>query len=113
MSVMDMLQQIKSLSDADKLTLARATIQMVQESLQFSAQNPFSLSDLVFEIDLDDYFEENTRETVIAEIHSFLSMPDPEPEYILKCGVFKGRIPVDEDDFRIAEWRLPENLIND
>jgi hypothetical protein len=110
MTVTDVLQEIKKLSDADKLLLAQATIQMVQESLQQPLQ--FSMEEASSEIDLDDYFSKDTRNAFLEEMQAFLQMPDPDVEHILKAGTFKGRVPTDDEAFQVAEWRLSEDEIN-
>lgn len=110
MTVTDVLQEIKKLSDADKLMLAQATIQMVQESLQQTLQ--FPMSEVPFELDLDNYFHQDTRDAFLEEMQAFLQMPDPDEEHVLKAGIFKGRVPCDDEAFQVAEWRLPEDVID-
>ena len=53
---------------------------------------------------LDILFDEATDEEIDATLNEHLNSPDPEPDHMIRFGMFTGRIPVDEEYFRMAEW---------
>lgn len=144
MTLSDILDSVRQLSQNDKLALIEATAQMlrqalddngdesveaiaevaalyrvhtiggevskrpVQSSIQISSAHSRSVEMESLEINLDDYFCDDTREEFLAEMRNFLTMPNPEPEQMIQSGMFKGRIPVDDEYFKMAEWHPSE-----
>jgi len=80
----------------------------MQNEERASSSNSKPMASELVEIDFDDYFCEETQEAFLAEMQKFLHMPNPEPEQMIRYGMFKDQIPVDEEYFTMAEWHPSE-----
>lgn len=102
MTVDQILKSVQALPVREKLALIEALSHMVQQEI---GDNSGSTDD------------ENVKRTVrhfagtpsIGKIvDDLLSRPNPPPEKMLQPGMFKGRIPLDDELFRMAEWHPPD-----
>ena len=121
MTLSDILDSVRQLSQNDKLALIDATARMLRQALDDSGDEPVevvaevaekyrveevAVSNSTFEIDFDE-FSDTDLETVLR---AHLYNPNPEPHQMLPRGLLRG-MNFDEDDFRAAEWHpSPEEL---
>jgi hypothetical protein len=103
MTLDNVLQQVRKLSDNEKLALIESTVHMLQESQSAtSASGEPVVPDLT---DTKDQLIEQGQRKMAVIVHELLSRPNPTPEQMLTYGLFKGRLKLDEEDFKAAEWR--------
>ncbi|RLT35912.1 MAG: hypothetical protein DWI57_15365 [Chloroflexi bacterium] len=115
MTIEQVIESVKQLSDGEKLAVIEATARMLRQ-----AANDSSGADAVAEAVLLYGVEEevetakkesaqwvgpisDSRPTLAAIIEELMSRPDPTPEQMLKRGLLKG-VVYNEEDFRAAEW---------
>jgi hypothetical protein len=99
-----LLQSVDELSVNDKLSLIEAITQMLQHDLAVNSiakpQNGATDEKLaVMPMGQQD------MKALIAEL---FSRPNPSPEKMLRRGMFKGKLALNEEDFRLAEWHPSE-----
>ena len=99
-----LLQSVDELSVADKLSLIKAITQMLQHDLALNGiakpangANGEKLTGMPV--------AQQDMQALIAEL---LSRPNPPPDKMLRRGMFKGRLALNEEDFRLAEWHPSE-----
>lgn len=121
MTLSDILDSVRQLSENDKLALIEATAQMLRQTSDIKsdesvagiaevaeryAVDKVAISRDTFEIDFDE-LSDTDLETVLR---GHLYCPNPEPHQMLPRGLLRG-MNLDEDDFRAAEWHpSPEDL---
>jgi hypothetical protein len=116
MTLNDLLAQIELLSDADKRILIDETIHMLS-----AEANGSSASKVIAEVAMADAYvvapvvAEPKRETdeayyaaIRARYEARQALLPVRPDQMMKRGMFKGRIPLDEELFRLAEWHPTE-----
>lgn len=95
-----LLQSIDELSINDKLSLIEAITQMLQHQLGANGatkqQNGVTTEKLA-----PIPTAKQDMQAIVAEL---LSRPSPPREKMLRRGMFQGRVPVDEELFKLAEW---------
>ncbi|MEZ4731256.1 MAG: hypothetical protein R3E79_29405 [Caldilineaceae bacterium] len=96
-----LLESIQVLSVPDKLALIEAISQMLQNELH----NRTYANGIVKPPVLSPEPSIETKgQGIQLLIREALSRPKPKPNQMLRCGMFQGRIPTDEDLFKAAEW---------
>lgn len=116
MTLDTLLQQISQLSDDDKLAVIEATARMLRQTAHDSSQSD-AIAEVASLYRVDEEDEEQRAEPSQQEspfpkphpklaevIRELMSRPDPEPEQMLKRGLFEGLI-FNEEDFKAAEYR--------
>lgn len=98
MTVDQILKSAQTLPIREKLALIKALSHMVQREIDDNVQ-------LSEEINGERTIPRLAGTHSISEIVDDLrSRPNPPPEKMLQAGMFKGRIPLDNELFRMAEW---------
>ncbi len=121
MTLSDILDSVRQLSQNDKLALIEATAQMLRQASDIKsdesvaaiaevaeryAVDKVAISRDTFEIDFDELSDTDLESVLRAHLYS----PNPEPHQMLPRGLLQG-MNFDEDDFRAAEWHpSPEDL---
>ncbi len=108
----DLLAQIELLSDTDKRTLIAETMRMLP-----AQENGLSAPKVLAEVALADAYiatptvatsKRQSEEAYLAEfrteIEELLARPNPTPDQMMTYGLFEGRLDLDEEDFKAAEW---------
>jgi len=116
MTLNDLLVQIELLSDADKRILINETIHMLT-----AQENGSSAPRVIAETALADAYvvappapvsKREPDEAYLAKLRSqieeLMARPDPAPDQMMKHGMFKGRLDLDEEFFKLAEWHPTE-----
>lgn len=104
-----LLETVRALSIPDKLALIETISQMLQDELRNKTQAngiakqtaPTSEPSLV---------KSKTQDLHVL-IQEALLRPIPNPDKMLRLGMFQGRIPTDEDLFKAAEWHPTDEEI--
>ena len=95
-----LLQSVDELSVNDKLALIKAITQMLQHEFAVKdiaqPQNGATNEKLAA--------MSTGQQSMKALIAELFSRPTPPPEKMIRRGMFKGRVPVDEELFKLAEW---------
>ena len=112
MTLNDLLTQIELLSDTDKRTLIAEAIRMLP-----AQENGLSAPKVLAEVALADAYiaapivatpKRQTDEAYLAklraEIEELFAQPNPTTDQMMTYGLFKGRLNLDEEDFKAAEW---------
>ena len=99
-----LLQSIDELSVNDKLSLIEAITHMLQHELAVNG-NVQPQNGATGEKPAVMPTGQQDMKALIAEL---FSRPNPPPEKMLRRGIFKGRLALDEEDFRRAEWHPSE-----
>jgi len=115
MELNDLLAQIEGLSDDDKRILIAELTRMLP------AENGSSAPKVVAETALADaYVVDASSPTQVddateayyarirAEYEARQALLPVHPDKMLKRGMFKGRIPLDDEFFKLAEWHPSE-----
>lgn len=102
-----LLKSVRTLSVSDKLLLMQTVAYMLRQELaayeqstseQQNGAKPHRLAQIMLDAQTD-------ASLIVAEL---LSRPSPTPEQMLPRGLFKGQLQLDDEDFRMAEWRPSE-----
>jgi hypothetical protein len=102
MTLENVLQQVRQLSDSEKLALIESTANMLQKSR--SADN------VVDENNLAGYLTQQ-RHKLVEIINELMDRPDPIPAQMMRRGIFKDAI-VNEPDFKAAEWHPSDDELD-
>lgn len=95
MTLENLLQHVRRLSDSEKLALIQSTAHMLQQS-------HFTDDSLIGEDSSVVNLTEQSHH-MVEIIEKLMSRPDPVPGQMMKRGIFKG-VTIDESDFKAAEW---------
>ncbi|MBI3959638.1 MAG: hypothetical protein HY328_12585 [Chloroflexi bacterium] len=118
MTVEQIIESAKQLSDSEKLLLVEGVVRMLRKSIVASqaavnengvqsvaeAAAPYVADRLILaKSDTDLDFDSVLDEDLDALLQAHLTSPDPEPHQMLPYGLFKG-VNFTEEDFLAAEW---------
>ena len=102
-------QSVDELSVNDTLAIIEAITQMLQHELTVNGstqpQNGATDEKLAA--------MSTGQQSMKALIAELFSGPTPPPEKMLRRGMFKGRVPVDEELFKLAEWHPTDEELAD
>lgn len=114
MTLSDILDSVRQLSQNDKLALIEATARMLRQAFgadeevfvetvaevaeQYQVEK-IAVSNSTFEIDFDELSDTDLEIVLRTHLYS----PNPEPQQMLPRGLLRG-MNFNEDDFRAAEW---------
>ena len=117
MKLKQVIESAQKLSDQEKLALIETVVQMLQRSTYADQAHFDPLTNQHMKATgtadkLDAFLDEATEEQIHALLHDHLDTPDPDPDQMLRFGMFKNRIPVDEAYFRMAEWHPSNEDLN-
>ncbi|MCL4834223.1 MAG: hypothetical protein KJZ86_17400 [Caldilineaceae bacterium] len=100
MTLADILNEVRELSNNDKLALIEATAQMLRQAEDKDDVQPV---EIVAEVAAPYRVSDG-----VAKMRELLielgNRPNPRPEQMLTYGLFKGKLKVTDEDFRAAEW---------
>jgi hypothetical protein len=102
MTLENVLQQVRTLSDKEKLALIESTAQMLQESRSAESSAGRSVATDSTAIK-EDLFKQG-RYNMAAIIEELMNRPNPTPEQMLTYGLFGRRLKLNKEDFKAAEW---------
>jgi hypothetical protein len=104
-----LLESIQSLTIDEKLSLIETIARVLRKELARNGSGKTQRDDSTTEPSLLDDSQQDAH-AIIAEL---LSRPAPPREKMLRQGMFKGRVPVDEEIFRLAEWHPIEEDVEE
>jgi len=100
MTLSDILDSVRQLSQNDKLALIEATAQMLRQTSDERSDDPVeAVAEVAVPYRVSDGVDK-MRELLIE----LGNRPNPTRDRMLTYGLFKGRLNVTEDDLRAAEW---------
>lgn len=104
-----LLETVQALSIPDKLALIETISQMLQDELR----NKTQANGIAKQIPStsEPSLVRPMAQDLQALIHEALLRPIPNPDKMLRLGMFQGRIPTEEDRFKAAEWHPTDEEI--
>lgn len=100
-----LLVSIQALTVDEKLSLIETIARMLRQELADDESHKTLPDDSTAEL---PRFLDTLQQDAHAIIAELLSRPITPREKMLRQGMFKGRVPVDEELFRLAEWHPVE-----
>jgi hypothetical protein len=102
MTLENLLQQVRQLSDSEKLALIESTANMLQKSR--SIDHVSDDDNLVARL-------AGQRQKIAETIRELMERPDPTPGQMMRRGIFKD-VTIDESDFKAAEWHPSDDELD-
>lgn len=97
MTLENLLQQVRRLSDSEKLALIESTVHMLQKKTFADDNSVVNLTE--------------QRQRMADIVGKLFSRPDPIPGQMMSRGIFKG-VTIDESDFKAAEWHPSDDELD-